>query len=220
MSRSAAMAWVLLVFVLTLFIELPANWVVRAFGLPVRDVGGSLWQGQAQQWGPVGPLRWTVQPWRLQANAQVGFQGQAWQLRAEGWPWQWRLEASAKGALATVSTDYRLAGQWQGVLRMQGAGRQCQACEGRVIVTDLALSDPWSLGLGHGWLEMDCRSGWHLRGQLAQQGQHQLAVDADLPGRRAQVVFQLQPEAQLTPLLRGAQWLGPQALAGQRDLRW
>ena len=127
MSRSAAMAWVLLVFVLTLFIELPANWVVRAFGLPVRDVGGNLWQGQAQQWGPVGPLRWTLQPWRLQANAQVGFQGQAWQLRAEGWPWRWRLEASAKGPLATVSTDYRLAGQWQGVLRMQGAGRQCQA---------------------------------------------------------------------------------------------
>ena len=214
------MAWVLLVFVLTLFIELPAKWLVRASGLPIRDVSGSLWQGQAQQWGPVGPLRWTLQPWRLQANAQVGFQGQAWQLRAEGWPWRWRLEASAKGPLATVSTDYRLAGQWQGVLRMQGTGRQCQASEGRVIVTDLALSDPWSLGLGHGWLEMDCRSGWHLRGQLAQQGQHQLAVDADLPGRQAQVVFQLQPEAQLTPLLRGAQWLGPQALAGQRDLRW
>ncbi|WP_448176874.1 type II secretion system protein N [Pseudomonas putida] len=220
MSRRAAMAWVLLVFVLTLFIELPAKWLVRASGLPIRDVSGSLWQGQAQQWGPVGPLRWTLQPWRLQANAQVGFQGQVWQLRAEGWPWHWRLEAAAKGALATVSTAYRLAGQWQGVLKMQGAGRQCQASEGRVIVTDLALSDPWSLGLGHGWLEMDCRSGWHLRGQLAQQGQHQLAVDADLPGRRAQVVFQLQPEAPLTPLLRGAQWLGPQALAGQRDLRW
>lgn len=102
---------------------------------------------------------------------------------------------------------------------MQGAGRQCQASEGRVIVTDLALSDPWSLGLGHGWLEMDCRSGWHLRGQLAQQGQHQLTVDADLPGRQVQVVFQLQPEAQLTPLLRGAQWRTA-GLAGQRDLRW
>ena len=67
---------------------------------------------------------------------------------------------------------------------------------------------------------MDCRSGWRLRGQLAQQGQHELFVDADLPARRAQVVFELQPEAVLMPLLRGAQWLGPQALAGQRDLRW
>lgn len=219
MSRRG-MAWLVLVFVLTLLVELPASWVMHAFGVPVRDVGGSLWQGQAQQIGPVGPLRWMLRPWRLQANAQLGFQGQAWQLRAEGWPWRWRLEATAMGAQATVVTDYRLAGQWQGALRIQGAGRQCQASEGRIAVTDLALSEPWSLGLGQGWLEMDCRSGWHLRGQLAQQGQHQLAVDADLPGRQAQVVFELQPEAALTPLLRGVQWLGPQALAGQRDLRW
>nr|WP_254436655.1 hypothetical protein [Pseudomonas asiatica] len=119
-----------------------------------------------------------------------------------------------------MTTDFRLAGQWQGALRVQGAGRQCRASEGRIAVTDLALSEPWSLGLGQGWLEMDCRSGWHLRGQLAQPGQHLLAVDADLPARRAQVVVELQPEAALTPLLRGVQWLGPQALAGQRDLRW
>ncbi|PYB72633.1 general secretion pathway protein GspN [Pseudomonas sp. LB-090624] len=219
MSRRG-MAWSVLVFVLTLLVELPADWVARAFGLPARDVIGSLWQGQAQQLGPVGPLRWTLQPWRLQANAQLGFQGQAWQLRAEGWPWRWRLEASAVGAQATVLTDYRLAGQWQGTLRVQGAGRECRSSEGRVTVTDLALSKPWSLGLGQGWLEMDCHSGWRLRGQLVQQGQHQLALDADLPGNRAQVAFALQPEAALTPLLRGVQWLGPQALSGQRDLRW
>ncbi|RCL23822.1 general secretion pathway protein GspN [Pseudomonas sp. AFG_SD02_1510_Pfu_092] len=219
MSRTAVL-WMLLVFALTLLIELPASWLARACGLPVRDVSGSLWQGQARQLGPVGPLRWSLQPWRLQASAELGFQGQAWQLRAEGWPWRWRLQATAMGAQATTATDYRLAGQWQGTLRMQGGGRQCRASEGRLTVTDLALSEPWSLGLGQGWLEMDCRSGWHLRGQLAQQGQHQLAMDADLPGRRAQVVFELQPEAALTPLLRGAQWLGPQALAGQRDLRW
>ncbi|SPO53403.1 Type II secretion pathway protein GspN [Pseudomonas sp. JV551A1] len=219
MSRKG-MAWVVLVFVVSVLVELPANWVVRAFGLPMRDASGSLWQGQAQQLGPVGPLHWTVQPWRLQVNAQLGFQGQAWQLRAEGWPWRWQLEARAIGAQVTVATDYRLAGQWQGALRVQGAGQQCRASEGRVTVTDLALSQPWSLGLGQGWLEMDCRNGWHLRGQLAQQGQHQLAVDADLPARRAQVVVELQPEAALTPLLRGVQWLGPQALAGQRDLRW
>lgn len=219
MSRKGV-AWVLLVFGLTLLVEFPAAWVARGAGLPVRDASGSLWQGQAQQLGPVGPLRWSVQPWRLQATAQLGFQGQAWQLRAEGWPWRWRLEATPMGAQATVVTDYRLAGLWQGAVRMQGAGRQCLGSEGRVTVSDLALSEPWSLGLGQGWLEMDCRSGWRLRGQLAQQGQHQLAVEADLPSRRAQVVFELQPEAALVPLLRGAQWLGPQALSGQRDLRW
>lgn len=219
MSRNG-MAWVVLVFVLSVVVELPVSWVVRAFGLPVRDASGSLWQGQARQLGPVGPLHWTVQPWRLQASAQLGFQGQAWQLRAEGWPWRWRLDAFAVGAQATVPMDYRLAGQWQGGVRIEGAGRQCRASEGRITVTDLALSEPWSLGLGQGWLEMDCQSGWRLRGQLLQQAQHQLAVNANLPGRRAQVVFELQPGAALMPLLRGVQWLGPQALAGQRDLRW
>lgn len=219
MSRKGV-AWVVLVFVVSVLVELPASWVVRAFGLPMRDASGSLWQGQARQLGSVGPLHWTVQPWRLQANAQLGFQGQAWQLRAEGWPWRWRLTASAAGAQVTAPTDYRLAGQWQGVLRIQGAGRRCRASEGRMTVTDLALTEPWSLGLGQGWLEMDCQSGWRLRGQLVQEGQHQLAVDADLLVRRAQVVFELQPEAELTPLLRGVQWLGPQTLAGQRDWQW
>ncbi|MEN5305145.1 hypothetical protein [Pseudomonas sp. TWI628] len=219
MSRRGLL-WCGLVFTLTLLVELPAAWVVRGIGLPARDVSGSVWQGQAQQLGPVGPLRWALQPWRMQANAQLGFQGQAWQVRAEGWPWRWRLEAAALAPQATALTDYRLAGQWQGALRMQGSGRQCRSSEGRVGVTDLALSEPWSLGLGQGWVEVDCSAGWRLRGQLVQQGQHELKLDADLVRRRAQVAFSLEREAALTPLLRGAQWLGPQALAGQREVRW
>lgn len=87
-------------------------------------------------------------------------------------------------------------------------------------VTDLALSEPWSLGLGQGWIELDCHAGWRLRGQVQQQGQHELKLDADMVRRRAQVAFSLEREAALTPLLRGAQWLGPQALAGQREVRW
>ncbi|QHG66712.2 general secretion pathway protein GspN [Pseudomonas putida] len=219
MSRRGLL-WCGLVFTLTLLIELPAAWVARGVGLPARDVSGSVWQGQAQQMGPVGPVRWALRPWRMQADAQLGFQGQAWQLRAQGWPWNWRLEAAALSAQATVLTEYRVAGQWQGVLRMQGSGRQCQSSEGRVSVTDLALSEPWSLGLGQGWIEMDCRAGWRLRGQLVQQGQHEMSLEADLEGRRAQVAFNLQNESVLTPVLRGAQWLGPQALAGQREVRW
>ena len=209
-----------LVFTLTLLAELPAAWVTRGIGLPARDVSGSVWQGQAQQLGLVGPLRWALQPWRMQANAQLGFQGQAWQLRVEGWPWNWRLEATALASQATVQTQYRLAGQWQGTLRMQGSGRQCKSSEGRMSVTDLALSEPWSLGLGQGWIELDCHAGWRLRGQVQQQGQHELKLDADMVRRRAQVAFSLEREAALTPLLRGAQWLGPQALAGQREVRW
>jgi len=218
--KRRGLLWAGVVFGLTLLVELPAAWVARGFGLPMHGVSGSLWQGQARQFGPAGPLHWTLQPWRLQASAQLGLQGQGWQLRAQGWPWRWQLEAAALGAQATAQTDYRLAGQWQGTLRVQGSGRQCRASEGRVTVTDLALSEPWSLGLGQGWVEMDCRTGWRLHGQLVQQRQHQLTVDADLLARRAQVAFELQPEAALTPLLRGAQWLGPEEMAGHRRLSW
>ncbi|WP_236236807.1 type II secretion system protein N [Pseudomonas faucium] len=212
--------WAGLVFGAALLVELPASWVARGLGLPGQAVSGSLWQGQAAQLGPVGPLRWAVQPWRLQANVQLGFQGQGWQLLAEGWPWHWRLQVAALGAQATAPSEYRMAGQWQGVLRAQGAWRQCRAGEGRLTVTDLALSEPWSMGLGQGWLDMTCASGWQLRGQLAEQGQHRLALEADLLARRARASFELQADAALIPLLRGAQWLGPQALTGQRDLRW
>lgn len=219
MSRGGV-AWLLWVFVLTLLVELPASWLVRGFGLPATGVSGSLWQGQATQLGPFGPLQWAVQPWRLQGQGALGFQGQAWQVRVEGWPWRWGLEVQPAAAQVTVPAAYRLVGQWQGTLRVHGAGRQCQAAEGRISVTDLALSEPWSLGLGQGWLEVQCRGGWHVLGQLAQQGQHQLQVDADLLGRQAQVTLALQPDAALTPLLRGAQWLGPEATAGQRLIRW
>lgn len=219
MSRRRLL-WCGLVFTLTLLVELPAAWVTRGVGLSALDVSGSVWQGQAQQLGPVGPLRWTLQPWRMQANAQIGFQGQAWQVRAEGWPWRWQLEAAALTPQATALLDYRLAGQWQGALRMQGSGRQCRSSEGRVSVTDLALSEPWSLGLGQGWVEMDCSAGWRLRGILVQQGEHELKLEADLEKRRARVMFNLQDGSALTPLLRGAQWLGPQVLTGQREVRW
>lgn len=219
MSRRG-LSWCAAVFMLTLLVELPAAWVAHGLGLPAEGVSGNLWHGQAHQIGPVGPVRWGLLPWRMRADLQLGFQGQAWQLRAQGWPWRWRLEAAALGAQATVRTDYRLAGQWQGGLHLQGSGRQCLSSEGRVSIADLALSEPWSLGLGQGWVEIDCRAGWRLRGQLVQAGQHELKLDADLLRQRAQLAFTVQPAAALTPLLRGAQWLGPEALAGQREMRW
>lgn len=58
------MLWVSGVFSVTLLVELPASWVARGVGLPMHEVSGSLWQGQARQLGPVGPMQWTLQPWR------------------------------------------------------------------------------------------------------------------------------------------------------------
>lgn len=219
MSRRGAL-WLVLVFTLSLLAQLPARWISEGFGLPLSGVGGSLWHGHAAQWGAVGPLRWKVQPWRLQAELQVGFQGQDWQARLHGWPWRWQAEVEALAGQARVPLGYRLAGQWQGAVRLRGAGWGCSAADGRITVADLALVEPWSLGLGEGALEMDCRQGWRLVGRLQAPGQHQGALDADLLARRAQLNLELEPEAALTPLLRGAQLLGPQASRLQRQVSW
>lgn len=124
------------------------------------------------------------------------------------------------GAQPSVAQNYRFAGQWQGALHLQGSGRRCSEAQGRIEVNDLALAEPWSLGLGQGGIEMNCADGWHVSGYLAQDGQHRLAVEGDLLARRAQVNIDVQPDAALTPVLRGVQWLGAEALQGQREIRW
>ncbi|HGM5579644.1 TPA: hypothetical protein ACKP22_001317 [Pseudomonas putida] len=207
--------WPVLVCVATLLAELPARWLV-----PGRAVSGSLWQGQAEQLGDVGPLSWQWQPWWRQAEIRVGYQGQDWLMRLSGWPWQWRADVEALEATASVPVAYRLVGHWQGRVSVKGAWRQCVGAQGRVQVNDLALVSPWALELGQGWLEMRCANDWRLQGTLALQGQHQLNLDADLLARRAQIAFQVQPDAALTPLLHGAQWLAPEADKGERRLSW
>lgn len=215
MTRRGA-AWLCLVFCLTVLAELPASWL----GLPAQGVVGSLWQGQASQWGAVGPLRWELQPWRMQAHIAFSFQGQGWQARISGWPWRWQGSLATLGGQSSTAQGYRLAGHWQGALQVQGAGRVCQAASGRITVNDLALAEPWSLGLGQGAIEMTCQGGWRLTGNLGLAGQHALALDADLLARRARLNIEVQPDAALTPVLRGVQWLGVDALRGQREVRW
>ncbi|CAK16959.1 putative type II secretion system protein N [Pseudomonas entomophila L48] len=189
-------------------------------GLPAEGVMGSLWQGQAMRLGAVGPLRWELRPWRRDVQVWMGFQGQGWRLHASGWPWLWQAEVEALSAQSSVAQGYRLAGLWQGVLHMRGSGGRCREAQGRLEVNDLALVEPWSLGLGQGGIEMSCADGWQVSGYLAQDGQHRLAVSGDLLARRAQVSVEVQPNAALTPVLRGGQWLGAEALQGQREIRW
>ncbi|MDR2307269.1 MAG: type II secretion system protein N [Paucimonas sp.] len=212
--------WLGLVFGLCLLAELPAVWLARGLGVPAEGVVGSLWQGQATRLGPVGHLRWELSPWRLQAQAWLDFQGQGWQVSLAGWPWRWQGELVALGARPAFDQGYRLVGLWQGSLRVTGSGGYCRQSEGRLVVEDLALVEPWSLGLGRGVLEMNCPVGWQLVGELGLAQQHQMRLDVDLVGRRARLDLQVQPEAALTPVLRGAQWLGEQALEGQREIRW
>lgn len=212
--------WLMVVFCLTLLVELPAGWVLRGQALPVAGVSGSLWQGEARQVGEAGPVRWQWRPWYRELEADQAYQGQGWRAHLSGWPWQWQAELEALGPRASVASAYRLAGQWQGVVRLQGKGARCLQAQGRLAVEDLALVAPWSLGLGQGWVELDCRQGWLVLGRLALAGQHSAEVKADLLGRRAQVDLQVKEGAALAPLLRGARWLGPQERRVQRSLRW
>lgn len=218
--RWRAYLWLGLVFCLSLVAELPARWLVAGFGLPAEGVTGSLWQGQFARLGAVGPVQWTWRPWQRDLQVRLGFQGQGWQGRLSGWPWRWQADLQALGAQPGVVGDYRLAGQWQGSIKLQGSGQHCRAAAGRITVADLALNTPWSLLLGQGSLAMDCRQGWRLSAGLVRQGQHQMSLEADLAARQAQVDFVLQADAGLTPVLRGVQWLGPEDTVGQRRLRW
>lgn len=219
MSRRSG-AWLGVVFCLSLLVELPAAWLAWMSGLPAEGVIGSLWQGQAMRLGAVGPLRWELRAWRRDAQVWMGFQGQEWRLHASGWPWRWQAVVEALGAQPSVPQGYRLAGQWQGALRLQGRGGRCREAQGRLEVNDLALVEPWSLGLGQGGIEMNCADGWRASGQLSLDGQHRLVVSGDLLARRAQVSVEVQPDAALTPVLRGVQWLGAETLQGQREIRW
>ncbi|WP_225933138.1 type II secretion system protein N [Pseudomonas maumuensis] len=207
-------------FCLTLVVELPARWLVAGLRLPAEGVNGSVWQGQFARLGPVGPVQWTWRPWQRDLQVRLGFQGQGWQGRLSGWPWRWQVDLQALGVQPSVVGGYRLAGQWQGDIKLQGSGQRCLAAEGRITVADLALSAPWSLALGQGTLRMDCAQGWRLNAELVRQGQHRMDLEADLAARRAQVDFALQADAALTPVLRGLQWLGPEDTAGQRRLGW
>ncbi|MBF8721642.1 general secretion pathway protein GspN [Pseudomonas guariconensis] len=212
--------WLVGVFCLTVLVELPAGWVLRGLALPVAGVSGSLWRGEARQLGEVGPVRWHWRPWHREIEAGLAFQGQGWRVRLAGWPWQWQAELEALGPQASVASAYRLAGQWQGLVRLQGNGSRCHQAQGRLAVEDLALAAPWSLGLGQGSLEVECDQGWRVLGRLALAGQHSAELKADLLGRQAQVDLHVQQGAAVTPLLRGARWLGPEATRVQRLVKW
>lgn len=219
MSRRRVL-WVALVFALTLLAELPARWVALVLPLSVQGVSGSLWHGEARQLGDVGPLAWHWQPWRLQAQASAGFQGQRWELTLSGWPWNWQAALQPQASRGTVAAAYRLGGDWQGRIELRGSGSTCRAAAGQLLGNDLALSAPWSLTLGQSQWQVDCANGVHLLGRLSLEGQHQAELDADLLARRGRLQGRVEPGSALHPLLVSAQWLAPDAAQVSRNIRW
>lgn len=212
--------WALLVFATTLLVELPARWLLAPLPMPLAGISGSLWQGQAQRLGDLGPLNWHWQPWRLRGEASVGYQGQRWRLQVAGWPWAWRASLQPDRDPHTLATDYRLAGQWQGRIGLTGSGSRCRSAEGHLQVDGLALLAPWQLDLGQARLALDCSAGWKLAGQLSLTGQHHAELVADLLARQARLTGRVEPGAALQPVLVSAQWLAPGGTEVARSIRW
>ncbi|CAI8787445.1 type II secretion system protein N [Pseudomonas donghuensis] len=210
--------WFSLVFLVSVLAGLPANWLLAP--MAAQGVSGSLWQGQAQRLGQVGPLAWHWQPWRLQAQVNLGFQGQDWQLKVAGWPWNWTAAVEPLQRTLAMPLSYRLTGEWTGRIEVQGSGRQCQGSQGEIAGHNLALVAPWSVPLGATRVRVDCSVGMHLLAQLQLQGQHQFELDADLRQRRGRLQGAVEPGATLAPVLLSAQWLKPDDSRLSRRLKW
>ncbi|SDH80116.1 general secretion pathway protein N [Pseudomonas flavescens] len=219
MTRRAWL-WGLLVFALTLLVELPARWLLAPLPVPLAGISGSIWQGQAERLGDLGPLRWDWQPWRLMAQGSAGYQGQRWQLQVSGWPWRWHASLQPASDPHTLATGYRLAGQWQGMIELTGSGARCLSADGHLQADGLALLAPWQLDLGQARLALDCRAGWKLAGQLSLAGQHHAELAADLLARQARLTGRVEPGAALRPVLVSAQWLAPGVTEVARSIRW
>lgn len=215
MSRKG-LAWMLLVFGLTLLAGLPARWVGKALPWPVEGVSGSVWRGQALRVGSLGPVSWRLRPGAAQVEA--GYQAQRWNVELAGWPWAWQAAVMPSQPTSSVALAYRLSGQWQGQLQLRGVGGRCVAATGQLWVDELALVAPWSLALGRGEVRVECAQGWRMLAQLGLAGQHQLTLEAGVAG--ATLEGRVEPGAAVYPVLVGGQWLGQGSEALRRTFKW
>lgn len=204
MSRSLWCAgW--LVFALTLLLNVPASWVLRAVdwspGWQPEQVSGSLWQGRIERLGVFGPLSWQLRPLHRQLQLDAGLQQQAWALRVDGWPWHWQARLQPGAAKSSARSEYLLDGQWQGALQLDGRGSRCVDSQGELRGQQLAMLAPWPLTLGSARITLNCQQDLHLLAEIERAGEHRLQARLEPAPQRLQISGQLAPDAALTPLL-------------------
>ncbi|MBX8567560.1 type II secretion system protein N [Pseudomonas cichorii] len=199
--------WMLgaLVFVLTLLLNMPAAFLARFVpwtpGWQPQGVAGTLWHGRAERLGSVGPVSWSLRPWIGQGLVSAGFQQQVWELKLQGWPWEWTAELAPAGTLVTPATAYVVDGRWQGRLLMQGRGAKCTSGEGNLQGNDLAVLSPWMVVLGNAHLRLECLDGLKLLADIRREGEHRFEIGLEPVTRRMKVSGQVEPTAMVTPLL-------------------
>ncbi|NMZ10039.1 type II secretion system protein N [Pseudomonas proteolytica] len=210
MSR-ALITWAVLVFALTLLLELPATFVARQIPWPAgwqpSGVAGSVWHGRAARVGALGPVEWHLRPWKAQVN--LGFQQRIWALSVQGWPWKWQAQLAPRAVNALPAPMFVLDGRWEGRLQVNGAGASCRNTEGQLVGHDLALLSPWLVKLGNARIELQCSDGLRLLADVQLAAEHHFKVQA--AAKRLQVDGQVEPGAAVTPLLVQARWLQPAA---------
>ncbi|WP_122317021.1 general secretion pathway protein GspN [Pseudomonas cichorii] len=204
-----------LVFALTLALNAPAAFLARfvnwAPDWQPQGIQGTLWRGQMQRLGAIGPLRWDIRPWSGQAQVNAGFQQQGWELNAQGWPWAWRAELMPVTGRVTPATGYVLDGRWQGRLLIQGRGATCMSSQGELSGKDLALLSPWMVLLGNAQLRLECRGGLKLLAEVRRDAEHRFEIGLEPAMSRIKLSGQVEPEAMVTPVLVQAGLLKPGA---------
>ena len=194
-----------LVFTLTLVLNIPAAFVARFIAWPAawqpQAISGTLWNGRMSQLGAVGPLSWDLQPWLGRGRISAGFQRQAWDLHASGWPWAWQMQLVPAAPMVTPAAAYMLDGRWQGKLSLHGRGAHCNASEGELRGEDLALLVPWTVVLGSARLQLACGDAVRLLANVQRAGEHQFDANVQPFTRRIEVKGHVEPEASITPLL-------------------
>ncbi|NMX66956.1 type II secretion system protein N [Pseudomonas sp. WS 5111] len=210
MSR-AVILWAIVVFSLTVLLELPAAFVARQLPWPTgwqpSGVVGSLWTGRAARVGALAPVDWNIRPWAAQVNLR--FAQRIWELSIHGWPWNWQAQLAPRAVSALPPPMFVLDGRWDGRLQVNGAGAGCRNTDGELLGHDLALLSPWLVKLGNTRIELQCRDGLRLLADLQLAAEHHFKIQVD--SQRVQVDGQIEPGAAVTPLLVQARWLQPAA---------
>lgn len=195
----------LAVFFATLLWNLPAALIARLVNWPAgwepHIISGTLWNGRAEQAGPVGPLAWKLRPWLGEAQLDGGFQQQAWGLSISGWPWSWQADLLPGAAMATPPASYSLDGHWRGRIQIKGRGSRCTSSEGELNGENMALLSPWMMVLGNARLTVDCSDTLRLLADVRRDGEHQFDARFEPFARRTVIRGKVEPEASVTPLL-------------------
>ncbi len=211
--------WGLVVFTFAVLLGSPAafwaRWVDWPDGWQPQAVSGTLWQGQAQQIGPFGPVSWQLVIVGPGADVRAGALQRQWRLQVRGWPWQWRASLEEDGSTATPEQPVALEGNWDGRIEVRGRGQRCLSSEGSLIAPRLDLLSPWAMPLGEGELTFDCMGQPRLLARLERSGQHRFALDANLEARSTELNGTVENESELGGLLRQFGLLGQ----GQQDFQ-